>query len=91
MAKGLELLKKLSKGATVGGLTGYVSSRTTSSSAEAPDNSLMGAKVGAALGTLLPALGTKTVRKGIASGAQEFGKVVFRRIRGKIIPIRAKK
>ena len=68
-------IANLVKRTVAGGAVGYVSSRSTSSSAEAGANSKMGGIVGA-------------ITAGISPLA---GKVIFRRIRGRLIPIRVKK
>lgn len=77
MIKGIKFLKKLSKGVALGGAAGYLGARASSSSHEAPDNSKMGGKIGALVGA-------STVV------APKIGKVVFRKIKGRIIPIRSK-
>jgi hypothetical protein len=65
---------------------GYAASRVVSTPAEANRNSVTGAMAGFATGAL--AMG---VPKAIKSPmAKDIGKVVFRRIRGRIIPIRKK-
>ena len=90
MAKGLSLLKKLVKGTAAGGIAGFAASRTSSSTAEADKNSIRGSQVGALTGlgiaAALPLGKSKTIR----DAAKAAGKVVFRRIRGRIIPVRVK-
>lgn len=78
MAKGLDLLKKLTKNTAVGGLSGYIASRIASTPAEADKNSIVGGKVGAFVGASIAASPT-------------LGKIVFRKFRGRVIPIRMKK
>lgn len=84
------LLKKLIKGTALGGLAGYAASKTTSSSAESDTNSIVGRNVGAVVGlsavAALPIAKSKTVRD-VAKAA---GRIVFRRIRGKIVPVKVK-
>lgn len=91
MAKGLHLLKKLTKGTAIGGIAGYAASKVTSSSAEADTNSMVGSKVGAITGlgiaAALPLAKSKTLRE----AGKAAGKVVFRRIRGRLVPIKVDK
>lgn len=86
--KKLSLLKKLVKGTAAGGVTGYAASRISSTPAEADHNALVGSKVGAAVGaglaSAIPLAKSKTLR----DAGKAAGKVIFRRIGGRIIPIR---
>ncbi len=72
-----KLLKKLIKGTAAGGLTGFIAAKVTSSTHEADENSTRGMQVGVLTGV------------GIAL-APKAAKTVFRRIRGRIIPIKVK-
>jgi len=86
--KKLNLLKKLVKGTAAGGITGYSASFVTSTPTEEDKNSIRGLQVGAALGagmaSAIPIARSKTLRK----AGKAAGKVIFRRIGGRVVPIR---
>lgn len=86
----ISLLKKLVKGTAAGGLTGYAASRTSSSAAEADVNSIRGLQVGATVGAGLASIIPLSKSKTLNDATKAAGKVIFRRIGGRIIPIRKK-
>lgn len=70
----LSAVSSLLKYSAVGGAAGYAASRVSSSAAEAPENAKSGLKTGLAVG----------------AAAVIVPKIVFRRVKGRIIPMRSK-
>ena len=90
MPKKTNLLRKLIRGAAFGGIAGFAASRITSSSAEADQNSIAGARIGTAVGLALAGTAPLSRNKLVRESIDAVGKIVFRRVRGRIIPIRRK-
>jgi len=88
--KKLKLLKSLTKVTALTAAGGYVGGRISSTPTEAPTNAIRGAQaaglVGLAAASSIPIARNKAVRK----AARAAGKYIFRRVRGRIIPIRKK-
>jgi hypothetical protein len=70
-------LGNIAKMLGIAGASGYLGARMASSAAEAKANAKSGLKTGLAVGA-------------VASTVPPLSKIVFRRIRGKIIPIKVK-
>ena len=87
-SKGFNFIKR----ALMGGAIGGIASRATSSSHEASDNAKVGALVGALTGSLAPIAGSKILKSArkVAKAPRIKGKIIFRRIRGRLVPIRKK-
>ena len=90
----IKKLIKLAKYTALGAGAGYAASRVTSTSFESEHNAKVGGALGAGIGAsafMIPQIiKNKTAREAIGTGIKEASKVVFRRIRGRIIPIRVK-
>lgn len=97
-----KILTRMGKNAGIGAISGYAAANISSSSAEEPAASSTGWKVGAFIGALtgLPPRPTFRILKGAAIGGTKAAttevkksgmKVLFRKVRGRIIPIRVKK
>lgn len=93
---------KAAKNAAIGGASGWVSSRVVSTPADAEAAGRQGWKVGAIVGAVTgvpvahTARGIKHLGKALESASKtskaltKQGQVVFRRIRGRIVPVRVK-
>lgn len=86
---GLSRFKKIASTLGIAATSGAVISNFRAEPGLKGEGTKLGAIEGAAIGATI--LGAKPVAKALAKAAKSKGRIVFRRIRGRVVPIRVRK